>query len=90
MSSANELKYSKEIKNIISHEFNNPTEDFVKYFVSKVYDGRATAKIIDQFSEIVKKSLVQFISDMISDRLKSALEKEEMSQNPENDSDLPR
>jgi predicted type IV restriction endonuclease len=86
LSSASELKYSKEIKNIISLEFNNPTEDFVKYFISKVYDGRATAKIVEQFSEIVKKSLNQFISDMISDRLKSALEKEEMSQSDENNS----
>lgn len=80
LSSASELKYSKEIKNVLSVEFNNPTEDFVKYFVSKVYDGRATAKIIEQFTPIVKKSLNQYISDMISDRLKSALEKEEMSQ----------
>ena len=84
LSSASELKYSKEIKNIIALEFNNPTEDFVKYFLSKVYDGRATSKIVEQFSEIVKKSLNQFISDMISDRLKSALEKEEMSQSEEN------
>jgi hypothetical protein len=73
---ASELKYSNEIKNIMSNELKNPSEAFVKFFVSQVYHGRATDKVMTQFVEIVRKSLNQLISDMISDRLKSALDKE--------------
>jgi hypothetical protein len=76
VNSASELKYSNEIKNIFSNEFNAPTPNFVKFFVSQVYPGKATEKIMVQFTDIVKRSLNQWISDSISDRLKSALEKE--------------
>lgn len=75
-SSASELKYENEIKTILVNELNAPTESFVKYFISRVYQGRATEKVLAQFTEIVKKSYSQFISDMINDRLKTALDKE--------------
>lgn len=76
VSSASELKYSNEIKGIMTNELNEPTPNFIKFFVSQVYSGKATEKVMTQFTEIVKKSLNQFISDIISDRLKAALEKE--------------
>ena len=76
VSSASELKYSNEIKGILTREINEPSPNFVKFFVSQVYTGKATEKVMTQFTEIVKRSLNQFISDIISDRLKSALEKE--------------
>ncbi|HEY9046834.1 MAG TPA: type I restriction endonuclease [Ohtaekwangia sp.] len=77
---ASELKYSSEIKAVLSAEFKEPTEDFVRFFISKVYDGKATAKIVSQFTGIVKKSINQLVSDMINDRLKAALAKEAESE----------
>lgn len=76
VNTASELKYSNEIKIIMSNELKIPTDGFVRFFVNQVYSGRATEKVINQFSEIIKKSLNQLISDMISERLKSALDKE--------------
>ncbi len=76
VNSASELKYSNEIKGILTNEFKAPSEDFVRFFSSKVYEGKSTAKVISQFTEIVKRSVNQLISDMISERLKSALAKE--------------
>jgi predicted type IV restriction endonuclease len=76
VNSASELKYSNEIKSILTNEINDPSPSFVKFFVSQVYTGKATEKVMNQFTEIVKRSLNQFVSDIISDRLKSALEKE--------------
>jgi len=76
VSSASELKYSNEIKGIMTRELNEPTPNFVKFFVRQVYSGQATEKVMTQFTDIVKKSLNQLISDIISDRLKAALEKE--------------
>ena len=77
--SASELKYSNEIKLLLSNELNAPSSNFVKFFVERVYSGKATIKVMTQFTEIVKKSLNQFISDTISERLKTALEKENIN-----------
>jgi hypothetical protein len=74
--SASELKYSNEIKIIMANELNEPSSNFVKLFVSQVYSGKATEKVMIQFKEIVKKSLNQLISDRISETLKTALDKE--------------
>jgi len=76
LSTASELKYSNEIKAILNQESEEPSEAFTKFFTTQVYPGNSTAKIIEQFKSIVKKSLSQWISDMVSNRLKSALEKE--------------
>jgi len=76
ITTASTLKYCNEIKVILSNEFKQPTEDFIKYFVPKVYDGKATQKVIQQFTEIVKISCHQFLSDLITERLKTALDKE--------------
>ncbi|MDU1903837.1 MAG: type I restriction endonuclease [Dysgonomonas sp.] len=83
LSSASELKYTSELKNIISNEFSNPTPEFVKLFAKQVYDGMITPKVLDQFTTLVKKSIASFISDTISERLKTAL-KTEASQEIEN------
>jgi len=79
INSASELKYLKEIKDIMQVELENPSDDFVKFFINNFYSGMKTAKITEKFRPIVKKSLNQFISDLISDRLKAALAKEEES-----------
>lgn len=76
LSAASELKYSNEIKTIMATEFANPSEPFVRYLAKKIYPKPVTEKVLTQFTEIIKKSLHQLISDMINDRLKSALSQE--------------
>ncbi|MBL7793031.1 MAG: type I restriction enzyme HsdR N-terminal domain-containing protein [Saprospiraceae bacterium] len=78
---ASDLKYSKEIKEVLVKELNEPSEEFIKHFTSKVYTGRLTAKILEQFSVLVAKSVKTLISEMISERLQTALnrEKEDIS-----------
>ncbi len=73
LTTASELKYSNAIKNVLTNELSNPTPEFVKYFVSRVYDGRATENVMAQFTEIVKKTVDQTFNDIISDRLMSAI-----------------
>lgn len=83
LSSASELKYTQELKQTISSEFSNPSPEFVKFFAKQVYEGQMTAKMLDQFTPLVKKSISGLISDMISDRLKSALQTETTESNKE-------
>jgi hypothetical protein len=70
---ANELKYTKEIKQILLSEMNKPSEDFVKFFANLVYNGRITPNKRDQFTAITKKAFNQFINDRINERLKIAM-----------------
>ena len=70
---AGELKYLNQIKKVLSEQFKEPDEEFVKFFTSKVYDGVQTAKVKSQFLETTTKALKQFLNDSINARLKSAI-----------------
>lgn len=73
LSTASELKYMGELKTAISKEFSAPTPEFVKFFGKQVYEGQFTQKVSDQFSVLVKRTINNYINDMISDRLKAAI-----------------
>jgi predicted type IV restriction endonuclease len=73
---AGELKYTKEIRRLLGEELKGPSEDFVKLFASRVYSGRLTQAVKDQFTRTVQKAFRQFIHEEIADRLKSALQQE--------------
>lgn len=73
LTSASELKYSNAIKNVLASELTSPSPEFVKFFVSRVYDGKATEKVMIQFTEIVKKTVDQTFNDIVSDRLMNAI-----------------
>ena len=77
LNSASELKYSNELKKIFAEEIVNPTPEIVKYFTKKVYDGIITSKVQEQFSELVKRAISSYINELISKRLKTALNSEE-------------
>ncbi|WP_175652238.1 type I restriction endonuclease [Pseudomonas sp. Marseille-P9899] len=73
ISAAGELKYVSQIKKLIAAQFTKPDDDFVKVFASRVYDGALTQKVRDQFYELTRKALAQYLNDQINDRLKSAM-----------------
>lgn len=76
LTSANDLKYTGELRALISAELRTPSEEFVRYFTKKVYSKTVTSTVLFQFTDLVKRSTHQVISDMITDRLKSAIDKE--------------
>jgi hypothetical protein len=76
VNTASELKYTSEIKAIIQNEITTPSEWFVRGVAKIVYQGAVTAKVLEQFTALTKKSFSQVISDMITDRLTNALQQE--------------
>lgn len=80
---ASELKFMNELKYLLQQELSNPTPEFVKHLARQVYPGMITAKVLDQFTSLTKRAVQQHISDLITDRLKSALKKEDESIMPE-------
>lgn len=81
--SASELKYTNELRHLVHGEFLEPKDDFVRYFVKQVYASAVTAKTLEYFRPLVKRTLSNYISDSISDRLKSAIVIEEQAQREE-------
>jgi hypothetical protein len=76
VNTASELKYMNELKHILQNEFNQPSPDFVKLFAKQVYPSVVTAKILEQFTNLTKKAIQHYINDIITERLKTALSKE--------------
>ena len=74
MTSAEELKYSNAIKKMLKVEFETPSTNFVSYILNEVYDGIKTQKVKDKFELTVKKSISEFINDMVRSRIEGVLE----------------
>lgn len=81
--SASTLKYTRELKQILDKEIQNPSAEFTKLLACQVYSGRMTANVVDEFSDLVQKAFGQYISEKVNDRLNSALSKEEEKQKEE-------
>jgi len=75
LSTASELKYTSEIKKVITAEVENPSEELVRYFFKKTSPkGMFTAAMKEYFTPLVAKAFRVFVNDKIDDRLRSALE----------------
>lgn len=83
VNNASSLKYIQEIRKQINNELTNPSNEFVKLFANKVYAGRITEKVMDEFKDLVQKGFNQFVSEKINDRLNAALNKEAKQQQEE-------
>jgi hypothetical protein len=73
VNAAEELKYIGGIRRIIATEVKEPSEEWVRLFVSRIYEGRTTQRIVDQFRPLVEKAMSQYIGDHVNSRLKTAL-----------------
>lgn len=70
IASAGELKYTRQIKRLINEQIEKPSDEFVKFFASKIYEGILTPARKDYFSDLTRRSFKQLINEKINDRLK--------------------
>lgn len=80
VNTASELKYLGEIRNLINNEINNPSPEFIRYFAKQAYPSVVTQKVLDQFTELVKKSFSLYIHDTLTDKFKTALVTQEQNE----------
>lgn len=76
LDNASALKFIKEIRKQIDSEIEKPSPEFVRLFANKVYNGRLTEKVMEEFTELVQKAFGQLIGEKINERLHLALNKE--------------
>lgn len=73
INAAEELKYVGALKREIAKQFREPSDEWIKFFTSRVYEGSYTQKVREQFTSLVGKASRQFLTESVNDRLKTAL-----------------
>lgn len=73
VSAAEELKYIGELKRVLSAQFKSPDAEWIRFLATRVYSGSFTQRVKEQFTPLVQKSLKQFLSDQVNERIKTAL-----------------
>ncbi len=75
LTTASELKYTRQIKQILADQLQDPTDEFVKFFTAQVYTGtgRMSSAIREQLTQVTRRAFKQFINDQVNERLKTAL-----------------
>lgn len=74
LTTANDLKYTRAIQNLLAEWLNNPSEDLVRLVSADLLGGkRFTPAVKEQFTQITKRAFQQLIGDRINDRLRVAM-----------------
>ncbi len=82
ISTASNLKYHRALLTEIKIEFETPSDELVKLLTSRVYSGRITQQVRDQFGELCQKAMRDYLREQVNERLKSALEPETKTDHP--------
>jgi len=80
LSTASNLKYHRALVAEVRAEFESPSEDFVKLLASRVYSGRLTQPVKEQFTTLTENALKDFVRSRVNKRLKTALETDKTEQ----------
>lgn len=73
VSSASELKYLNNLKAFLTENIVTPSDSFLRYLTSEIYEGRVTQNILTTFSPIIVKGFNQFITERVNEKLSAAL-----------------
>ena len=82
-STAEELKYTSLIREEIIREYDSPSDDFVRLIVGRIYEGPRTQKVIEKFAPLVKKAFASFMTEIVNNRISSALDTSENEESTE-------
>ena len=84
---AEDMKYSNQIKSLFKKNLEDVNDNFANYVLCEVYEGRKTQQVVEKFKPVIKRAVNQFISDLLNERLTSALARtkdDAEKDNPEN------
>lgn len=72
-STAEELKYTSLIRALLASEYENPSEDFVRFVLYHIYDGQKNQRVIEKFTPVIKKAFSSFVNEIVNNKISSAL-----------------
>jgi hypothetical protein len=80
---AEELIYTSNLNTKLRELFKTPSEDFIRYLIKDLSDTKITAKIIERFRPIVKKSISLAIVDLVRQGILQQNDAEDIPAQPE-------
>lgn len=81
--SASLLKQKDTLKQVLSNEFNEPSDELIRYFLPSVYPGMKTQSVVAKFRPILKQALDEYINETMNERIKNALNPSAAAQQPQ-------
>lgn len=72
-SAAANLKYSTQIRALFDAELREPSDEFLRFLLRDVHPGKITQGVLEKFRPLVKRTIGVYLSEIIGDRLKSAI-----------------
>lgn len=88
-STAEELKYTSLIKKVLTQQLESPSEEFVRFIISDIYEGQKNQRVIEKFTPIVRKSFSGMINEIVNQKISSALTPEDTTDPSEEIADEP-
>jgi hypothetical protein len=74
LSTAKNLKHLTQLQVLIDQEFQKPSDEFLKFFISKIHHGNITQAVKEHFTSLLKAAFQEYISNKVKNRLKTALD----------------
>lgn len=71
---AKELQIAIQIRDILNRNIQSPGDEFTRYFVKCINEGKSSQKLIEQYKPIVKKTIESIINDTISSQMKISVQ----------------
>ncbi len=75
--SAFQMKYTKALSKLLDEEFRSPSVEFVRFFVSQIYDGRVTQNVVDRFTPFIRQAVARTLTNRFKARFQAALDLKE-------------
>lgn len=74
LETASDLKYGSLLMREIANEIENPSNEFMRLIIGRVYDGKLTANVLTKFSALTQKAMKDTVRELLNRRLTSALD----------------
>lgn len=74
LETASDLKYGSLLMREIASEIDDPSEETMRLFIGRVYDGQIRANILNKFGPLVQKAMKDTVRELVNQRLSSAMD----------------
>lgn len=75
LSMADRKKYINGINNILKQEIENPSDDFIRVFASKLTNKPLRQQVLEEFRGYIKQAFNETINDLVSNKINALKEK---------------
>ena len=73
LETASDLKYTSQMMREIAAEIDNPSDEFKRMIIGRVYEGKLTAGVLAKYGTLTQKALKETIRELLNQRLSNAM-----------------